>query len=207
MRRGIFISFCLLLGAILQGLSLVFFLFPHSIPSGGAAGFTIILNNRIALPYGVAIWFATVFCMVSALVFALNYFGKRWTFRTILSVFTTSMTISIVSSYIPIIRFNLFFDVLLGSFLFGIGVGLLIRVGASSGGMVILALMIANYKKWSPGKTLMGINLLVFFFTSVVIDYKIVVYAIVCQFISTMIIDYINDLRLSTVLGLAWRKR
>jgi len=182
---------------------MVFFLFPHSIPSGGAAGFTILLNHWFGLPYGVALWFVNVFF----LVFALNYFGKRWTFRTILSVFTTSMTISIVSSYIPIIRFNLFFDVLLGSFLFGIGVGLLIRVGASSGGMVILALMIANYKKWSPGKTLMGINLFVFLFTSVVIDYKIVVYAIVCQFISTMIIDYINDLRLSTVLGLAWRKR
>src|SRR5690625_4911954 len=203
MRRGIFIYFCLLLGAILQGLSMVFFLFPHSIPSGGAAGFTILLNHWFGLPYGVALWFVNAIF----LVFALNYFGKRWTLRTILSVFLTSMTISIISFYIPIPHTNLLFDVLLGSIFFGIGVGILIRVGASSGGMVIPALMIANYKKWSPGKTLMGINLFIFIFTSVVIDYKIIVYAIICQLISTMIIDYINDLSLNTVLGLAWKKR
>jgi len=202
MRRFIFIYFCLLLGAVLQGFSMVFFLFPHSIPSGGAAGFTILLNHWFGLPYGVALWFVNVIF----LFFALNYFGKRWTFRTILSVFTTSMTISIISFYIPIPSINLFIDILLGGTLFGLGVGLLIRVGASSGGMVILALMIANYKKWSPGKTLMGINLFVFLFTSIVIDYKIVVYAIICQFISTMMMDYVNDVKLHTVFGLVWRK-
>lgn len=203
MKRNILTYFCLLTGAILQGLSMVFFLFPHSIPSGGAAGFTILLNHWLGLPHGIALWFVNVIF----LGFALNIFGKRWTFRTILSVFTTSMTISIVSFYIPYPNTNLLFDVLLGSILFGIGVGLLIRVGSSSGGMVIPALMLSNYKKWSPGKTLMGINLFIFLFTSIVINYRIIIYAIICQLISTMIIDYINGLTLNTVLGLAWRKR
>jgi uncharacterized membrane-anchored protein YitT (DUF2179 family) len=191
------------LGAFLQGMSMSFFLFPHSIPSGGAAGFTILLNYWFGMPYGVALWFVNVFF----LFFALNYFGKRWTVRTILSVFITSVTISILSVYLPIPHINLFFDIIIGSTLFGIGVGLLIRVGSSSGGMVIPALMIATHHHWSPGKTLMGINLFIFLLTSFVIDYTIIVYAIFCQLISTMIIDYINDLSLNTVLGLAWRRK
>jgi uncharacterized membrane-anchored protein YitT (DUF2179 family) len=85
----------------------------------------------------------------------------------------------------------------------------LIRLGASSGGMVIPALMIASYKNWSPGKVMMGINLFIFLLTSLVIDYKIVIYAIICQFFSTNIIDFINEMKLpkGSSLSLNWRKR
>lgn len=203
MKKGIFIYFFLFSGAILQGLSMVFFFFPHSIPSGGAAGFTILLNHFFGLPYGLAFWFVNVLF----LGFALNHFGKRWTFRTILSVFTISTTLNVVSFYMSIPHINLFFDILFGSILFGAGIGLQIRAGASSGGMVILALMISSYKKWSPGKTLMGVNLLIFILTSVVIDYKIIIYAIICQIISAFIIDYMNGLSLSTVVGFTLRKK
>ena len=98
---------------------------------------------------------------------------------------------------------------LAGSIFFGIGVGILIRVGASSGGMVIPALMIATYKNWSPGKVMMGINLIIFLLTALVIDYKIVLYAIICQFLSTNIIDYIYEFKLHkvSILSPSWRKR
>jgi uncharacterized membrane-anchored protein YitT (DUF2179 family) len=85
----------------------------------------------------------------------------------------------------------------------------LIRAGASSGGMVIPALMIANYRHWSPGKVMMGINLIIFMLTALVIDYKIVIYAVICQFFSTNIIDFIYELRISRIriLTTNWRKR
>jgi hypothetical protein len=56
---------------------------------------------------------------------------------------------------------------------------------------------------------MMGINLFIFLFTSLVIDYKIVVYAIICQFLSTNIIDFIYGLRIQKItrLTLNWRKR
>lgn len=75
--------------------------------------------------------------------------------------------------------------------------------------MVIPALMIASYKKWSPGKVMMGINLLIFLLTAVVIDYKIVVYAVICQFFSTNIIDFIYELEFQkiSIYTANWRKR
>jgi uncharacterized membrane-anchored protein YitT (DUF2179 family) len=100
-------------------------------------------------------------------------------------------------------------DLIAGSVFFGVGVGILIRAGASSGGMVIPALMIATYKNWSPGKVMMGINLLIFLLTALVIDYKIVIFAIICQFFSTNIIDYIYELKIHKISFLTanWRKR
>lgn len=193
------------IGAFLQGMSMSIFLFPHSIPSGGAAGLALLMNHWIHLPLGFSLWIANIVF----LVFALKYFGYTWTLRTIISVATTSTTISFLSNQEQLPHINIFLDMIGGSIIFGLGVGLLIRAGASSGGMVIPALMIASYKNWSPGKVMMGINLFIFLLTSLVIDYKIVIFAIICQFFSTNIIDYIYTLRFSKLnyLSINWRRR
>ena len=187
MKRTLLTYACTVFGAFLQGMSMSLFLFPHSIPSGGAAGLALLMNHWFHLSLGFSLWLANIVF----LFFALNYFGYSWTIRTIISVATTSTTISILTPMIALPHVHIALDILGGSILFGIGVGLLIRVGSSSGGMVIPALMIASYKNWSPGKVMMGINLLIFLLTALVIDYKIVIYAIFCQLLSTNIIDFI----------------
>lgn len=195
----------LLIGACLQGIAMSLFLFPHSIPSGGAAGLAILLNHFFNLPLGFSLWLANAVF----LIFALKFFGSGWTLRTIISVATTSFTVSILTANVILPHFHIALDILLGSIIFGIGVGLLIRVGASSGGMVIPALMIASYKNWSPGKVMMGINLFIFLITSIVINYTIVLFAVVCQIISTQIIDYIYTFKFQkiTILSPYWRRK
>ncbi len=195
----------MLVGAIIQGMSMSLFLFPHSIPSGGGAGIAILLNHWFGISLGFSLWLANIFF----LIFALNYFGFTWTVRTIIAVATTSTVVSILSADLSLPHINILFDIFTGSIFFGIGVGVLIRVGASSGGMAIPAVMIASYKKWSPGKVMMAINFCIFVLTSLVIDYKIVIYAIICQFISTNMIDIIYNLQIQKVKILSpyWRKK
>ncbi|MBS4197774.1 YitT family protein [Lederbergia citri] len=205
MKKIILSYIFLFFGAFLQGISMSFFLFPHSIPSGGAAGLALLVNHWFGFQLGFSLWLANAVF----LLFAYQYFGSSWTFRTIISVATTSTTVSFLASQIPFPHIHIILDILAGSLFFGIGVGILIRVGSSSGGMVIPALMIAKYKNWSPGKVMMAINLLIFLLTSLVIDYKIVVYAVICQFLSTRIIDYIYELNIHrlALLTPSWRKK
>ncbi|WP_428911430.1 YitT family protein [Niallia sp. Krafla_26] len=197
--------FFLLCGAILQGLSMSLFLFPHSIPSGGGAGLAILMNHFLHLPLGFALWIANAVF----LIFALNYFGFTWTFRTLLSVAVTSTTVSIITPLIPHFHFHILVELFIGGIGFGLGVGILIRKGASSGGMVIPALMISSYRNWRPGKVMMVINLIIFLITSIVIDYKIVAYAIICQLVSTNMIDLIHRFKFHKYkfLSPSWRKR
>ncbi|NRD79221.1 YitT family protein [Bacillus sp. BRMEA1] len=205
MKKKLLTYTCLFVGAILQGLSMSLFLFPHSIPSGGAAGLAILMNHWFHSSLGFSLWLANIVF----LLFALKYFGFTWTIRTILSVATTSTTVSFATSHLPHPHVHILLDIVAGSLFFGIGVGLLIRSGASSGGMVIPALMIASYKKWSPGKVMMGINLFIFLLTALVVDYKIVGYAVICQFFSTNIIDFIYEMEFHKInlLSANWRKR
>lgn len=153
MVKQIIIYILLFFGAVIQGLAMSLFLFPHNIPSGGGAGLAILLNHFFHLPLGFALWIANAVF----LIFALNYFGFTWTIKTILSVATTSLTVSYMTENVFLTHIHIGLDLLLGSIFYGIGVGTLIRVGSSSGGMVIPSLMIARISNWNPGWSCFGL--------------------------------------------------
>lgn len=185
MKALIYISF----GAILQGLAMAMFLFPYDIPSGGAAGIAILLNYFFQLPYGVSLW---LFNIVLLLV-AVKWLGKKKTIATIYSVTVTSITIFILefSELTGINSHLLPVDLAVGAVIFGCGVGVLFRHGSSSGGMAIAALLIEKYRKKPPGKSLFWMNSLIFLSISIVKDWKIIILAILCQWIATKVIDYV----------------
>ncbi|WP_102349742.1 YitT family protein [Bacillus sp. Marseille-P3661] len=205
MSRSIITYLFVFLGAVLQGVGMSLFLFPHDIPSGGAAGLAILMNYFLRMPLGIGLWIVN-FVFLSV---ALKYFGYSWTLRTMFAVTTTSVTVSLLSTHVWIPHIHLLLDLLLGSIIFGIGVGLLIRNNASSGGMVIPALMISKHFMIRPGSAMFGINISIFFLTAVVIHWKIVIYAIVCQWLSTRIIDFVNEVEIPKSFSPAfgWRKK
>lgn len=181
----------LTIGGFLQGTAMAVFLFPHHIPSGGAAGVAILMNHWLHLPLGFSLWFVNF----SMLVFAIRLFGVAWTIRTMYSVTITSLTISFFDAFVYMPHIHIIADLLCGSVCFGIGVGLMIKHGASSGGMVIPALAIANYRNSSPGKSMFWLNLCIFVLDATVINMRIVFFAVLCQWLSTKIIDAINHPR------------
>ncbi|MEH7387223.1 YitT family protein [Bacillus sp. JJ1521] len=197
---------CIIIGALLQGLGMSLFLFPHNIPSGGAAGLAILMNHWTGLPLGMSLWIVNF----SFLALALKYFGFSWTVKTMIAVTITSVTVSFVSAFGSFLTPFFWLDLLCGAVVFGVGVGLLIRSGSSSGGMVIPTLMIAKYNDWSPGKVMLWVNFFIFLLTASVIDIRIVFYAILCQTVSTNIIDFIYHLRAPSFIAahqLGWRKK
>jgi uncharacterized membrane-anchored protein YitT (DUF2179 family) len=187
MNEYVRISF-VTLGAILQGTAMALFLFPHNIPSGGAAGLALLLNFWTKLPLGFSLWLVNFVL----LILAINYFGYFWTFRTMYSVTITSVTIHLLETYVHFSHIHLLLDLILGALIFGYGVGLLIKNRASSGGMVIPALMIANYQRTPPGRPMFWLNLFIFLLTATIINYQIVIFAILCQWVSTRVIDRVN---------------
>src|SRR5690606_18974269 len=105
MRREIRNYLFLTVGAILQGLSMALFLFPHGVPSGGAAGIAILMNYWLFIPLGVALWL-TNFILLS---FAIYWFGMLWTLRTMYSVTVTSFTVHVIDQFVHMANESLFF--------------------------------------------------------------------------------------------------
>lgn len=175
-------------GAFLQGLAMALFLFPHAVPSGGVAGIAILNDYFFQVPLGLTLWIINF----GLLLLAVKKLGKQTALWTIYCVAVTSITVDWLGSLIQNPINNMLFDVIYGALIFGIGVGILFRYGASSGGMDILALIIAKWTGKKPGMILFWINSIVLLFTALTVGASIILFAVTCQWISTKIIDYVR---------------
>jgi uncharacterized membrane-anchored protein YitT (DUF2179 family) len=177
-------------GAFLQGQAMAAFLFPHAIPSGGVAGIAILNDYFFHVPLGLTLWIINF----GLLLLAVKKLGFQTALWTIYCVAVTSVTVEWMTGMVPQPLNTTFIDVMYGSILFGTGVGILFRYGASSGGMDILALILAKWSGKRPGAILFLINSFVLLATSLTIGFEIILFALICQWISTRMIDFIRSL-------------
>ncbi|WLD92038.1 YitT family protein [Alkalihalobacillus sp. AL-G] len=177
-------------GGLLQGMAMGLFLFPHSIPSGGAAGIAVLLNFWFSLPLGFALWLVNF----TLLVAAIKGLGNASTIGTMYAITITSLSVDFFSFDMYRPYSNEWIDLIFGVILLGIGVGILMRQQVSNGGMGVLALIIAKHRNHPPGKALFWMNGSIFIFTASIIDWSIVVQAVMCQWLSTRIVDVVYNL-------------
>jgi uncharacterized membrane-anchored protein YitT (DUF2179 family) len=191
------------IGAVIQGFAMGVFLFPNYIPSGGAGGFTVLLNYWFGIPLSLALWIMNA----SMLLFALHYLGGKSTIGTLFGITVTSISVNLfeVSLDTPFSTISL--DILFGSILLGIGIAILLRQGVSNGGVGVIALIIAKYKKINPGKSLFWINGVIFVITGYVIVWEIIIQALICQWVSTTIVRWLYNVRVPrkrVIIDLIW---
>ncbi|CAM3546802.1 MULTISPECIES: YitT family protein [Paenibacillus] len=203
--RRIAIRFLLITaGAIIQGFAMAVFLFPHAIPSGGGAGIAVLLNHAFGLPMSFGLWLAnTIF-----LVFTVQYLGSISAFGTVYVITVTSVSVNFFEVFVDPPFKNVWIDLLFGSVILGTGVAMLIRQRVSNGGIGFVALAIYKYKGINPGTSLFWMNGIIFALTAYVIDWKIIILAVGCQWMSTRIINWIHQFPApKTTYAPAWRKK
>ncbi|PLT27634.1 YitT family protein [Peribacillus deserti] len=190
-------------GAGIQGFGMGVFLFPHSIPSGGAGGLAVLINYWFNLNIGFSLWLVN-FLM---LALAIKYLGNRSTAWTIASITITSLSIYAFQHLIDVPQRNVLIDLALGSIFLGIGVGLLLREGVSNGGVGVIALIISNSRNTLPGKPLFLINGCIFILTASIIAWEIILQALLSQYISTVIVDLLGRANPGQSYSIGWRKK
>lgn len=178
-----------LAGGAIQGFGMGLFLFPHFIPSGGAGGITVLLNYWFNISLGTALWIVNF----SLLLVGVKFLGKWFALWTIIAITMTSICVDFFE-HIQIENRSLLFDLILGSIFLGIGIGMLMRQRVSNGGIGVIALIISTKRGILPGRPLFWINFFIFLFTAMIIDWKIVLLALISQWISTMTVNIVHQI-------------
>lgn len=190
-------------GGALQGFGMGLFLFPQSIPSGGAGGIAILLNHWFNIDMGPSLWIVNF----SMLMLGVQYLGKRFALWTFIGITMTSLSVDFFETAFLIVHRNLLLDLVIGSLFLGTGIGILMRQGVSNGGVGVIAFMISHGQNILPGKPLFLINTSIFIMTAVVISWEIIILALISQWISTTMVDLICRLDVYHVYTLNWRKK
>ncbi len=186
-----------ILGTIITAIGISLFLSPNKVVGGGISGISIILYNTVRLPMGITY---TLINMV-LLFLGLKVLGKTFVVRTILGVLLLSFFIEIFS-WLPSATNNLVIASLFGGMFYGLGIGITLAAGSSTGGGDIIGRLIQNRFKSLPiGRislmvdgTIIGISVLAF--NSI----DLVFFGIISMYIASYMIDkVISTLNISKI--------
>lgn len=129
-------------GCIVAGIGTALFLLPNRLSSGGFAGIATILYYLFGIPMGNTI------IILNIPLFILSYFraGKTFLLKSIYATFLYSIAIDILSK-ITTFTDDRFLDCIYGGILIGIGLGLVFKAKASTGGTDLIVQIVKSYSK------------------------------------------------------------
>ena len=135
-------TLAILLGNFIAAVAVTLFFAPQSIALSGVAGLGLLLSRLFPIP-------AFVFVLLSNLLLlfiSLLLLGRKFFFSTVLSSVLYPAFIGVLSFWLPTPpTVNSTVSVAFGGILLGVGVGLVLRAGASTGGMDIPALLLHRF--------------------------------------------------------------
>ena len=176
----------ILLGALIGGAAYPLFLMPNRIAPGGITGIATILNFLLKWPVG------TVSLVMNIPLFLIGYktMGRIFAFRSLVATVLFSMFIDVLPLQ-PVIN-DPMLGALYGGVLLGIGLGLIMRGGATTGGSDMIARMVHKHFSFiSTGAFLFAIDFAVVLAASALIGISEALYALISIFLSAKVMDVV----------------
>ncbi len=142
-RKSLETIICVLLGNIALAVAVGAFIVPHGIITGGSTGIALTINHYVKGNLSVTIFIVNIILFILGTI----VLGKKFALTTLVSTVVYPVFLSIVQAIPGITKLtdHVMLASLYGGAVLGLGIGLVVRVGASTGGTDILALVL---HKW-----------------------------------------------------------
>ena len=142
-KKFLYIAGSVVLGNFLLAFLVAVFVIPHDMVVGGSTGISLILNHWFSLDTAVGVFLVNVFMLLLGTVFL----GKTFAASTVASSLLYPAFLSVLQKIPGIDSFtdNILMSALLGGALLGIALGLILRVGAATGGVDAINLILHKY--------------------------------------------------------------
>ena len=178
---------CVLLGNAVLAFTVAAFLVPQGIIMGGATGIGLTIAHFIALDLSAIIF------VVNNVLFVLGtaVLGKKFALTTLISTFVYPVFLSVMRSIPGITELtdNIMLAALYGGALLGLGIGLVVRVGASTGGTDILALVLHKWFHISLAVFVYVVDFTVLLCQALFSNSEQILYGILVLIVSTMALN------------------
>lgn len=149
-------------GVIAYALGWTIFLLPNNLVGGGVSGFASILMYATGIPMGVTYFVLNILL----LIIGTKILGTGFGGKTIYAIVATSVLLSLMPNLIPMEFIHDFavsngkmICTLLGGVIAGVGIGLTMSQGGSTGGTDIIALVWCKFHPSSPGRVILIIDI------------------------------------------------
>lgn len=180
----------ILVGNILDAAGFVLFVSGSGLITGGTSGIGLFLSRQTNIPTSVYVFVINAIMLVIGLIFL----GKRFAISTILSTFCYPLSMAVMEQLLHghAITQDIFLCTVMGGILIGAGVGLVIRAGASSGGMDIPSLLMNKYLRIPLSAGVYIVDIFILGLQALQTPGDNVLYGVVLVIIYSVLIDKIS---------------
>ena len=183
--------FAIAIGSAFIAVALNIFLVPYRLSSGGIGTIGVILLYLFGIPLSLTNLVLNVFLFG----LGIKFLNSQSIIKTILGILLLSLFLHL-TTFVSSFKEDIFLGMVIGGVLDGIGMGLVLRVDGSTGGIDFLALMA---KKIIPHISVPNfifiVNALLFIVSGIVFkNYAVVFYSIIAMFISSKVTDAVMSI-------------
>jgi uncharacterized membrane-anchored protein YitT (DUF2179 family) len=183
----------ILVGSFILASGFVLFITPYKIVPGGVYGISIVLHHLFGTPVGlVALAFD-----IPLTIIGIKVLGPRFGMKTVVGFVLTAVFVDTLTYFYgtePLVQDDPLLSSIFGGLLVGLGLGLIFKSRASSGGSDIIAMIISKYTKLPVGQLMIAVDsaiVLVGLFAFQ--DWKIPLYSLIVIFITGKVIDIVLE--------------
>lgn len=168
-------------GALIAAVSCNLFLVPNHFLTGGVTGIAIILHYLFNLPIGTQ----NMLFNLPILYLAYYFFGRHYFFNTILGTLLYSFFIDLTSFLSPStpLQHNPMLAAIVAGVVSGIGLGLILRANANTGGTDVIAAIIKKLYSYNIGTMIFSLNLVIVLCGMFLFDFEVAIYTLMYMYI------------------------
>ncbi len=192
-KRGLKNYSLIVVGSFILAAGFVLFITPYKIVPGGVYGISIVLHHLFGTPVGLM---ALVFDIPLTII-GVKVLGPRFGAKTVLGFVLTAVFVDSLTYFYgsePLVEGDALLSSVFGGLFMGVGLGLIFKSRATSGGTDIVAMMISKYTRMPVGQLMIAVDSTIVLLGLIVFqDWKIPLYSLIVIFITGKVIDTILE--------------
>ena len=188
------------LGTFLFVIAMQMFITPANLYAGGLTGIIQLLILLVDHLFGIELSLGILIFIfnIPILWLAWHSIGKRFAALTVVSVILQFILFEIVPpSYFSN---DMLLNTVFGGVLIGVGAGMILKIGASSGGMDVVSQFIAMKYDGSVGKYSFMINAVIIIIAGMTQGWETALYTIISIYITSTVVDHIHTIHQNLTL-------
>ena len=188
-RRNIKEFIIITFGTLIVSTAVYFFMLPSHVSVGSGTALAMVLSNFIPLPVSAI----TLILNIVLLILGFLLIGPEFGAKTVYCAILMPVFLGVYEYIFPnqqSITEDPFLDVLCYIFVVGVGLAILFRRNASSGGLDIVAKLMNKFLRMELGKAMSISGMLVALSSALVYDKKTVVISVLGTYLGGLVVDH-----------------
>lgn len=188
----------IVLGTLIMGFAFSVFLEPNNISTGGFSALAMVINTLFEKIGVKGIPTSAIYLVLNIFLyaFALKTLGKKFAIKALVGILSFSLGMQVFNMIDFGITYELLISAVFGGSIMGVGVGLVVRFGGSTGGSDMIASIIKSKKpNASLGSFIIMVDAVIIGLSLFVFEngLQLLPYTIVALLISMVVLDFINE--------------